>query len=358
MERLNQNEFKFLESLVSLTQNSMRRALYNYLKKRYKKVIVAPEYLYAVGEIPIALVAHMDTVFASPPQDVYYDERKGVCWSPDGLGADDRAGIFAILTILKHGYRPSIIFTTDEEIGAVGAVQLVEDIKTPESELKYIIQLDRRGTNDCVFYDCDNKDFVEYVENFGFIETFGSFSDISVICPAWGVAGVNLSIGYEDEHSTSEILHVAAMMNTIHKVENMLDEKDIPFFEYIEYSYAQNDWNYYFRRGKRYNWYDEIDADSEYNYGTLKCSKCNKYFHDYELIPALSKDGNKTKYYCPDCCTTEVDWCTQCNNAFEIDVDKPATICPACRIHNAKMSSKKKKNKVIKVEELKENGVQ
>lgn len=348
MERLNRNEFKLFESLASLTQNSMRRALYNYLKKRYKKVIVAPEYLYAVGEIPIALVAHMDTVFSSPPKDIYYDERKGVCWSPDGLGADDRAGIFAILTILKHGYRPSIIFTTDEEIGAVGASQLVEDIKTPESELKYIIQLDRRGTNDCVFYDCNNRDFVEYIEKFGFVETFGSFSDISVICPTWGIAGVNLSIGYEDEHSISETLRVGAMLNTIQKVENMLKVKDIPFFEYIEYSYTNNSWNYYFQRGRKKSWYDD---DAEYNYATLKCDKCNKYFHDYEVIPALSKDGNKTKYYCPDCCATEVDWCAQCNNAFEIDANKPFTICPACRVHNAKMSSKKK-------EELKENDIQ
>lgn len=351
MERLNRNEFKLFESLASLTQNSMRRALYSYLKKRYKKVIVAPEYLYAVGEIPIALVAHMDTVFSSPPEDIYYDERKGVCWSPDGLGADDRAGIFAILTILKHGYRPSIIFTTDEEIGAVGASQLVEDIKTPESELKYIIQLDRRGTNDCVFYDCNNRDFVEYIEKFGFVETFGSFSDISIICPTWGIAGVNLSIGYEDEHSISETLRVGAMLNTIQKVENMLKVKDIPFFEYIEYSYTNNSWNYYFQRGRKKSWYDD---DAEYNYATLKCDKCNKYFHDYEVIPALSKDGNKTKYYCPDCCATEVDWCAQCNNAFEIDVDKAFTICPACRVHNAKMSSKKKEKK----EELKENGIQ
>lgn len=352
MERLNRNEFKLFESLASLTQNSMRRALYSYLKKRYKKVIVTPEYLYAVGEIPIALVAHMDTVFSSPPEDIYYDERKGVCWSPDGLGADDRAGIFAILTILKHGYRPSIIFTTDEEIGAVGASQLVEDIKTPESELKYIIQLDRRGTNDCVFYDCNNRDFVEYIEKFGFVETFGSFSDISVICPAWGIAGVNLSIGYEDEHSISETLRVGAMLNTIQKVENMLKVKDIPFFEYIEYSYTNNSWNYYFQRGRKKSWYD--DDDAEYNYATLKCDKCNKYFHDYEVIPALSKDGNKTKYYCPDCCATEVDWCAQCNNAFEFDVNKPSAICSACRAHNAKMSSKKKEKK----EELKENGIQ
>lgn len=337
MQNLTYNEFKLFESLTGFTQGSLRKALYSYLKKKYKKVIIAPEYIYAVGDIPIALVAHMDTVFKSPPKDVYYDERKGVCWSPDGLGADDRAGVFAILSIIKHGYRPSVIFTTDEEIGAVGATKLTDDIKEPESDLHYIIQLDRRGTNDCVFYDCDNRDFVDYVEQFGFLETYGSFSDISVICPAWGVAGVNLSIGYEDEHSTSETLHVKAMLSTISKVEKMLAEKDIPTFEYIELDYGNRAWNYY-----QSKWYTSEDMD-EYDYGTRQCNGCKKYFHSYEVIPTLSLDGNETHYYCPDCCTTGVDWCAQCNNAFETKPGDPVTICPACRVTNNKRRKKKSK---------------
>ena len=156
-------------------------------------------------------------------------------WSPDGLGADDRAGIYAILTLVKRGYRPHIIFTTDEERGCIGASKLVEVIKKcPFKELKYIIELDRRGANDSVFYDCDNKKFEKYVNAFGFKTDYGSYSDISVIAPAWGVAAVNLSVGYLDEHSELERLYCSALENTISKVEEMLKlSKTAKKFKYI-----------------------------------------------------------------------------------------------------------------------------
>ena len=58
---------------------------------------------------------------------------------------------------------------------------LIHQVPQPFADMKYIIQLDRRGTSDCVFYNCANEAFIEYVEKFGFIENFGSFSDISEI---------------------------------------------------------------------------------------------------------------------------------------------------------------------------------
>ena len=155
-------------------------------------------------------------------------------WSPEGIGADDRAGVFAIVEILKRGLRPTIILTTDEEIGGVGASKLVEDIPEAPCKLNFLIELDRRGSEDCVFYDCDNPFFEDYIEDFGFITNWGSFSDISYIAPKWGMAAVNLSIGYEHEHSKSEILNVSWMFNTIYKVCNILEnvhEEDV--FEYI-----------------------------------------------------------------------------------------------------------------------------
>ena len=80
---------------------------------------------------------------------------------------------------------------------SIFADALVSVLKEAPMKLNYIIQLDRRSSNDCVFYDCDNKEFTKYVESFGFLEGIGSFSDISVICLSWGIAGVNLSVGYD-----------------------------------------------------------------------------------------------------------------------------------------------------------------
>lgn len=301
MRVLSDNDYKLFERLVSLSQKEMRRAMTQYLKGRYENYIFTNDYLVAIGDIPIALVAHMDTVFKTPVSDLYYDQKKGVLWSPQGLGADDRAGMFAIIKLLQKGLRPSIIFTTDEEKGGLGASALAKDHKKcPIPGLKYMIELDRRGSNDCVFYDCYNPEFVEYVESFGFCEKYGSFSDISFLMGEWGICGVNLSVGYDDEHSYTEILNIGPLYDTIKKVEKMLSEKEIPNFEYEEINSAMSSW---------WKSYDTI-------YGQ-HCSKCKKVFSEYELFPVKGADGSK-KFYCPDCIVDNVDWCEVCQEAYEV----------------------------------------
>lgn len=304
MRLLKDNDFKTFEQLCALTQLGMKKTMSTFLKSKYKKVIETNDYIVAEGNIPIALCAHMDTVFPRPATEVFYDRVKNIIWSPQGLGADDRAGIFAIIQILRKGLRPHIILTTDEERGGFGAVALAYE-PCPFKDLRYIIQLDRRGADDCVFYDCSNQKFIEYVENFGFTEAIGSFSDISMICPEWKVAGVNLSVGYRDEHSVSEILFVGQLMNTIDKVVSMLQSKNIPSFEYI--SNVRNFGGWYHR-----NIIEKID--------TNHCTKCKKEFSKEEMIPVKTPDF-KWRYYCPDCIVDNVDWCSCCGEAFEIPSD-------------------------------------
>ena len=319
MRLLKDSDLKTFEQLCGLTQTSMHKTLSTYLKSKYKRVVNTKDYIYAVGDIPIALVAHMDTVFSRPAREVFYDRRKNVIWSPDGLGADDRAGIFAIIQIIRKGLRPHIIFTTDEERGCLGADKLSK-INCPFDDLRYIIQLDRRGSNDCVFYDCDNKDFISYVEQFGFVEAIGSFTDICSICPAWKVAGVNLSIGYQDEHSISEILFVGQMLSTIDKVCDMLQEEDIPKFEYVPFLYAngKNDWFRYIRKNTKPE--DETH-----------CHICKKEFLPEELIPVSMRDFTR-KNFCIDCIPGRVDWCNSCGEAYELPAaGAPQTgLCEDC----------------------------
>ena len=185
MKTLNQQELKSIEQFFQLTQPQLLKAMKHYLSTKYEKVITTKEYVIAIGDIPIGLVAHLDTVFKFVPNDIYYDRVKNVMWSPDGLGADDRAGVYSIMQLLKAGFKPTVILTTDEELGCVGALKVATDFPIAPTELKYIVELDRRGSNDCVFYECNNPQFDEYVESFGFVTNFGSFSDISVICPQW-----------------------------------------------------------------------------------------------------------------------------------------------------------------------------
>lgn len=315
---LKDNDLKTFEQLCSLTQQGMKKTMSSYLKKKYSNVIETKDYIMAEGDIPIALVAHMDTVFPRPAKEIFYDRVKNVIWSPDGLGADDRAGIFAIIYILRHGLRPHIILTTDEERGAVGASYLAMR-DCPFEGLRYLIQLDRRGGNDCVFYDCANEAFIKYIESFGFAEAIGSFSDISVICPAWKVAGVNLSIGYRDEHSMTEVLFVNQMFCTINKVIKMLSEKEIPAFEYVASPYA----------GRWYNWIGPEDKQASTD--NTHCKVCGKEFTKEELIPVNCLDGS-LQYYCIDCISGKVDWCQACGEAYEIPPEgrKISNLCEDC----------------------------
>ena len=149
-----------------MPQHHLKSLLKLYLKQwGYTNIISTKEYIVAEGSIPICLVAHLDTVNENPPEEIFYDQEQRVMWSPDLLGADDRAGVYAIICILSDGYRPHIIFTTDEEKGCAGASTLVtQEPNCPLEKIKAIFQLDRRGSKDCVFYDCDNPDFVKYIE--------------------------------------------------------------------------------------------------------------------------------------------------------------------------------------------------
>lgn len=320
MRVLNEREYGLLERLVSLSQSELHKTLGVYLKGKYKNIIIEKEYIVAIGDIPIALVAHLDTVFYNQVEDLYYDQRKGIMWSPEGLGADDRAGIFAILQIVQAGLRPSIILTTDEERGGLGAQKLAKKA-CPIPDLKYMIQLDRRGGVDCVFYECANGKFIKYVESFGFSEAIGSFSDISFLMPAWKICGVNLSIGYKDEHTIAETLNINHLFRTIDKVKIMLQETNIPKFEYYEVS------------NKLLNYYSTMSTYNEsddYDMGT-PCKCCGKYFFDFELIPVKGYKQKKMVYYCSDCIVDRVNWCDNCGHAYEMgDLEDDMGYCKEC----------------------------
>lgn len=341
MRTLRENELKTFEQIVSLKQPALKKVMSNFLRKKYAKVIETKDYICAEGDIPIALTAHMDTVFDKPVKDMFYDTRKNVIWSPEGLGADDRAGVYAIIQILRSGLKPHIILTTDEEKGCLGAGELAK-LPCPFKDLKYIIELDRRGTNDCVFYDCENPEFVNYVERFGFTEAYGSFSDICEFCPTWGVAGVNLSIGYKDEHSYQELLFVSPMFATIDKVKRMLQEKEIPAFKYIPSPYSWN-WKGCKKDGWGEEYYNKMYGGYPYD-DEIVCSKCGKTFLEEEVFPVKLLNG-KTGYYCPDCLVDNVSWCKYCQEPFEIAPDVPNTeVCADCAKY-PKVYSDKKKNK-------------
>ena len=296
------HDYLVIKHLCGLTQEDLLSQMHKFLAKHYQNTWVEDYAVFAEGEIPVTLVAHLDTVFEVTPDDFYFDGKKGVLWSPQGLGADDRAGVFGILKLISLGFKPNILLVTDEELGCVGAEAVVKDYPTCPFESNFIIELDRRGRNDCVFYNCGNTDFMEYIETFGFETKLGSFSDISVLAPKWDQAAVNLSVGYFNEHSYHEYLNVNYLFETIEKVTHIFEDCDTP------YSYMDAFASYCATESGGWT-LDDV-------YGN-QCTFCGEGYQDYDVMP-IDFNGRKLNV-CLECLSTlNVQWCTNCNTLYYV----------------------------------------
>ena len=229
---MNKKEF---ELICKATQMTLKGILSGKLESAYKDVKSGDGYLFAKGDVPILLVAHMDTVHEDSPKRFVYKDKGDKVSSPQGIGGDDRCGIYMITEIIKK-HKCSVLFCEDEEKGGIGASKFIKEDFVKDLEFNYIIELDRRGSNDAVFYDCCNDDFEDFITNDGDWKTaWGSFSDISILAPAIGCAAVNLSSGYYNAHTKDEYVVLSEMENNIEKVCKLIERTtEENKFEYIE----------------------------------------------------------------------------------------------------------------------------
>ena len=216
-----------------------QKQLFKRLCKKFKgkTLINKGNFILVQGLAPVMLVAHLDTVHEQPVKDICVSADKNILMSPQGIGGDDRCGCFALVKVYQSAQiKPWLLFCCDEEIGGLGAKQFClahQQLQLPKEldDLKFIIELDRKGSRDAVYYHCDNPDFEAYISSKGFKTAQGSFSDISLIAPEFGIAAVNLSCGRH------EYINRFYLDNTIQKVVNIVFESsrdDLPIFDYRE----------------------------------------------------------------------------------------------------------------------------
>lgn len=322
---------KVYQNICHLSERGVLSYMKDLLTSKYgqESVIATPSYIVCIGDLPVALVAHADTVFSRPPiiDNFFYDQEKDVIWNPDGAGADDRAGVFSISKIIKStNLRPHVIITTGEESGCIGAGKLVAHMRDFPGDLRFMIQLDRRGHNDSVFYDCMNYEFEDWINKYGFQTEWGSFTDISVLAPAWKVAAVNFSIGYEDEHHEIERLHVDWMFETIAKTINILTDvanniEGTQKFIYIESSYS---WHY----RPHSAWYD-YDDDLPMPEGFDHCFMCNQLEKKVDMIQVWYPKGIRPYNLCMECygdLVHQIVWCKECNRGIFLSSEEARKI--------------------------------
>lgn len=275
-----------LRKILQKTQRELKNALYSEWRGFGYDVVKGDGYIYKDGTFPVLLVAHMDTVHKKPPREIIVKD--GIMSSPTGIGGDDRCGIYMIEQIIKR-YDCSVLLTEDEEIGCVGADKFAKSELA--SELKdrfcYIIELDRRGKNDAVFYDLDNIYFEEFITEKHWKTNFGTCSDISVIAPVLNCAAVNLSCGYYNEHTLVETINLKEMKTNIDEVCKLLCRTDIE----TVWEWKEIEWTTYRTNYGAIDFYIEfIDESGEPNFDCVLADS------EYEAIGIFMADHPTLTY--------------------------------------------------------------
>ena len=199
-------------------------------------------FLYVRGARPnkVLLVAHADTYWdheygydPGPTHKTKIEDGNIIAVNEEfGLGADDRAGC-AMLWLLKDlGH--SLLVTNGEEHGQHGSSWLMSDNKDIADEInhdhQFVVQLDRRNSADYKCYDVGTHEFRSYVaDKTGYTEPDRlATTDIVTLCRE--VAGVNLSVGYHNEHVNQEYLNIPEWEHTLNLCCRWMAERELPGF--------------------------------------------------------------------------------------------------------------------------------
>lgn len=262
---------KQFKELLTLTQNELGDKLVNWLINDYNYDVIDNGYvIQGISEQPNApvLVAHLDTinthrnnnetkysarltteepVGAPKLEDIIFHNdiimlhplanSKVAC-----LGADDRCGVKTILDILDMGFRPHILFTTDEEVGCQGSKKAVAEKLLEEfSEASMLIQVDRgvhEGYwNEMVFYNYDKDSIPEIYDELSkyFKLATGSYTDVATLGPYLNKPIVNISASYMNEHKRTEFIHIPSYEKNLEGLSKFLlwlDTQDTSSWEY------------------------------------------------------------------------------------------------------------------------------
>lgn len=221
----------------------------------------------------------MDTVHKEAVRQILVEKHpdKTILSSPQGIGGDDRCGVWMICKILDSGkYRPHVIFCEDEESGCIGAGKFAKSPYPKKMEdVKFIVEVDRRNAKDAVYYECDNPEFEAFItETTGYKTAEGSYSDICELAPAIKAAAVNLSCGYYKEHNLDHYVVWEEMCATQIALERLcVASQTSEKYEYIRakgaFSYfGSNEYGY---ACLTFTWVENGKLEVDYSDG------CNEY---------------------------------------------------------------------------------
>lgn len=208
--------------------------------------------------------SHYDTVRRTPLSG--YKIKEDIITSIEGpLGGDDRCGVAIALSLMQAGVLANYAFFDEEEYGAGGSGDFLIETPWIAKESSCYIGLDRRGHKDAAVYNYRSNKLLDIVGTHGFKEVSGSMTDVSVIEESFPKATVNLSVGFNHEHTSNETIHIDIVMNTLQAMKEIVDMCTSVYFDDLE-TFKDCDHYYDYLRYDRYDQYgDGYDPYGDYH---------------------------------------------------------------------------------------------
>lgn len=240
------------------------------------------------------IIAHMDTVFdydferelvqkgnLITARDV---KTKASC----GLMADDSNGIYCALRLLDIIPNIKICFTTQEEIGGIGAVVATENTEF-FNNVNFFLQADRRGNSNIITFTNGRKivsdkfveDITPIIKRYNYSTTNGIFTDVGEIAFWCSVSGINISCGYYNEHTTNETCNIVELHNCLclmRELINTLKDKEpykVEFAPNKDLDRSLLKYNDYFSYNTHDCLFEPLPCDT---CSDMDCMNCTKTF--------------------------------------------------------------------------------
>lgn len=180
------------------------------------------------------IVAHLDQVQILHSKDFRAIETDEIIfgYSPsnrcqEGLGADDKNGIWVALQCLMKYEALKIAFFVDEEVGCIGS--RFAGI-TFFNDCRFVIQPDRRGYSDVItqisWESLCSEQFLSDIqpEQFGYTPTDGLMTDIQALRDnGLEISCINLSCGYYEPHTDCEFTVKSDLKNCLEFVQFIIE---------------------------------------------------------------------------------------------------------------------------------------
>lgn len=221
-------------------ERAMKKFIRKYVKRRIPDITLKSDRkgnLYMIkgsAETYPCIVAHLDQVQKNHSNDFIPIETKELIFGyspkhrrPEGLGADDKNGIWIALRCLEKYDALKVAFFVEEEIGCRGSIEADMDFFM---DCRFVIQPDRRGCKDLIssigWTGLCSAEFLKSVgyEKFGYQETDGMMTDVLPLKErGLAVSCINLSCGYYEPHTDREFTVKEDLINCLHWVEHIIE---------------------------------------------------------------------------------------------------------------------------------------